>query len=188
MATASVEIIFTLDPVAVMSISSPAAAPDARMSIPPAVASTTIASAADSVAFNTIDPPVFVILISSVAAPTASMSIPPAEALIRIASTAFWLDAIFTWPAPSTSIPPADACRLIALAAPSVAERFTDPPVLMMSMSCPAAPAGARMSIPPASAVMTIESATFSPEERISDPAAESIVDHDRDWETQADQ
>ena len=37
------------DPVAIISISSPAAAPEARMLIPPVVASTTTASDADSV-------------------------------------------------------------------------------------------------------------------------------------------
>ena len=146
-------------------MSSPADAPLANISIPPAVASIFIASAADSVADNTIEPPVFVIFISSVAAPTASISIPPAEATIRIASTAFSEDAILTWRAPSISTPPALAVRFIASAVARAAESVIPPAVdsrFTLSAPVPCAEISVILSEAPPLAVTRIAPALFS--------------------------
>jgi len=62
--TFSVEVILTELPVAVISISSPAAAPEAEISIPPAVDMIVILSAALSVALILTDPPVLTMSIS----------------------------------------------------------------------------------------------------------------------------
>ena len=134
----SVELILTELPVATISMSSPAAAPLARMSIPPAVDSIFTASLADSVACRMIEPPVLTTEISSPAEPTASMSIPPALATMRIASAAFWLEARFICSAQSASIPPAAERRVMAFAAASSPLTITRPASELRVRSFPA--------------------------------------------------
>ncbi len=135
----SVEDRFTLEPVAVMSMSSPAAAPVARMSMPPAEDVSTIESTALSAAVRLIEDP-----------DNRSMSLAAAS------------------PPVDRSMPPLVDTSVIALATPSVDCRLTLDPVAITSISSPALAAEAKMSTPPALAVTTTAAALFLAEVRFS--------------------
>ena len=156
-ASASVDVIFTEEPVAVTLMSSPAAAPGAVISTPPALAVITIALAPP------LDEAIFTSPVVSTSTPAvpASISIPPAASLAfnLIADASASVDVIFTEepvavtlmsspaaaPGAVISTPPALAVIIIALA-PSLDEAIFTSPVV--STSTPPVPAS--ISIPPA--------------------------------------
>src|SRR3990167_6190625 len=125
-ASASVDVMLTEEPVAVISISSPADAPVAVISIPPTLEVITIESAAfcDDAILT------WPVVSKSKPAVPASTSIPPTLEVITIESAAFCDDAILTWPVVSTSTPPVPASisTVVApVALPIVIVRATAP-------------------------------------------------------------
>jgi len=140
----SVDVTLTLDPVAVMLMSSPADAPEARIFTPPRVDSMLIESVALSVDVKRIDEPVAVSTISSpAAAPDAKILTPP------------WVDSM-----------------LIESVALSVDVRRTDDPVAVMTMSSPADAPEAKISTPPAVDSISTASLALSPAVITTDPVA----------------
>ena len=149
----------TEEPVAVMSISSPAAAPDARISIPPAVDSTLIESAALSPAERTKDPAVAARVRSPAAAlkfeaVALSRDIPPPASRVIFEPTAL---TSTEWSAPRTRLPAPEAFVF-----DEETTRFTGDISLATILKCDASLASivtafsAPISIPPADAVNAI--------------------------------
>ena len=172
----SVEVIFTDEPVAVMFISSPAAAPVALISIPPELA---VRTTADAPSFEDA---MFTCPVESISRPLvpASILIPPADVLATIvmALASDSVDVMLTEdpvavismsspaPAPDAviSIPPLVEFMTIESATFSVDVILTEEPVAVMSISSPALAPDAEISIPPPVAIICNASAAVPAE------------------------